>query len=247
VPVTYVTPDTNQAITVYSQTNPGDEKYLVTNVKKGDYGSAYNIVPFTPTRQYMGFELVVNKRFSNKWMLMFSYNYGKTTGYYNNLEEAGGLSPYAAARYSSLFSDPNWQINLTKNSHNTLDPTHMLKLQVTAILPWDIAFSPYVSVISGNTYNTYYRVGDEINQKAKYIPAQEVGSLRFPTQVNIDLQLEKTFQLKNLRIGVVADIFNLLNASTITSYQNTITSDDFMATYAIVNPRVFRVGLRVTY
>jgi outer membrane receptor protein involved in Fe transport len=248
-PVTYITPDTNQPITVYSQTDPGDEKFLVTNIKKGNYGSVYSdMVPFTPNRKYQGFELVLNKRFSNKWQLMISYNYGKTTGYYDNLEEVGGRSPYAAAKYSSLFSDPNWQINLTKNSHNTLDPTHMLKVQGTIILPWDIAFSPYLSIVSGNTYNTYYRVGDEINQKAKYIPAQEVGSLRFPTQVNLDMQVEKTFTIKNnTRIGIMANVFNVFNSSTITSYQNYITSSDFMSTYAIVNPRSFRVGLRVYY
>jgi outer membrane receptor protein involved in Fe transport len=247
-PVAYVTPDTHQTIIVYSQKNPGDEKFLVTNVKKGDYGSVYDIVPFTPSRQYLGFELDVNKRFSNKWLLKLSYNYGKTTGYYDNLEEAGGLSPYAAAKFSSLFSDPNWQINLTKNSHNTLDPTHMFKVLATVILPWDIAFSPSLSIISGNTYNTYYRVGNEtINQKAKNIPAQEVGSLRFPTSVNLDLQVEKTFEIKNLRIGIVADIFNLLNSNAITEYQNIITADDFMSTYDIDNPRAFRVGLRVSF
>ncbi len=246
-PVTYITPDTHQPITVYSQTNPGDEKFLVTNVKQGHYG-VYDIVPFTPSRKYMGFSLLFNKRFSNNWQLMVSYNYGKTTGYYDNLEEAAGLSPYASSTYSDLFSDPNWQINVSKDSHNTLDPTHMLKVQGTIILPFDIAVSPYLSVISGNTYNTYYRVRNEINQSSKYIPAQQVGSLRFPTDVNLDLQVEKTFTIKgNTRIGVVFNIFNLFNASTVTEVQNVLTSDDVGATYSIVNPRSFRAGVRFYY
>jgi hypothetical protein len=50
-----------------------------------------------------------------------------------------------------------------------------------------------------------------------------------------------------MQIGLVANIFNVFNDNTITDYQNIITSDDFMSTYEIVNPRVFRVGLRVYY
>lgn len=230
---TVTDPYNGQEYTVWNETNPGSDKYIITNPKKG----AYPVVGFTPYREYDGFEVVLNKRFSNRWQLLASYVYGKATGNYDNNFWGGTGSNVGQ---SSVFKDPNYQINA--EGHLTYDPTHMLKLQGTVILPLDISFNFYFSYISGNTYTRRLRV--YLNQGGRYIFTEPRGSRRLPTQKNLDLRIEKIFRFgENFRAGLIVDIFNVFNTGVATRVY-TVAGPNFENVTGLNYPRGFRAGIR---
>ena len=218
--------------TVYNQLNPGEDTYIITNPHAGDYP----IVAFTPTRKYTGIEFVLNKRWSKKWQVLASWVYGKATGTNDN-DVWGERSSALGA--SGLFSDPNYQINA--EGRLTYDPTHMIKIQGSVQLPLDILLSANFFYISGMTYSQFLQA--DLNQGYMSFLADPLGSYRLPDRKQLDLRVEKTFNIGKYRLGVMADCFNIFNAGTVT-YVIQDAGADFGAPSTIVNPRVFRVGLR---
>lgn len=238
-PVSYTDSETGRQYTVYSQVNsPGDNEYIVTNVHK----DKYPIIGFEPERKYTGLEFLVNKKFSNNWTVLASYVYSKATGNMDNLWSGRG---YNSQGNSRMFTDPNYQIN--SQGRLSIDPTHMVKVQGSFILPLDINLGFNFSYITGNTYNKYLRVASEINQRAVNILADEAGSVyRYDAKTNLDLRVQKDFKFGKIRVGVLADVFNVFNDGTVTEVE-TQAGEYYGDTVSIVYPRVFRLGLRVYF
>ncbi len=232
-PITITDPYTGQTYTVYNELNPGADKYIITNPEEGKY----DICTFTPYRKYEAVELLFNKRFSNRWQLMASYIYSKTTGNYDN-NFWGGFGSNVGQ--SDVFKDPNYQINA--EGHLTYDPTHMFKLSATVILPFDISFNTYVEVVSGFTYTRLLRV--MLNQGPVTFMTEPRGSRRLPTRKRVDIRLEKIFNLgEKKRLGLILDVFNLFNDDAVTRVI-TIAGSEFENPIGIVYPRGFRAGIR---
>lgn len=237
----YTDPETGIVYNIpyYTQTNPGDNTYVLTNPTKGKY----SIVGFTPFRKYDCIELQVNKRFSNRWQLMLSYVYSKNRGTYDT-NYSGDYSNGVAS--SSIFVNPNYQTNL--QGRPTHDVPHQVKVQGTVVLPWEINLSAYYSFMSGNTYSNYVLVALP-EGGTKYVMLNPMGSKRYPAQHNLDLQVEKIFKINGkLKVSVMASAFNILNADTVNEVNSIVNiSDPYGTVSGLVNPRVFRAGVRIYY
>jgi hypothetical protein len=225
-------------IPYYVQTNPGENRYVLTNPKEGQYP----IVTFTPFRKYNSIQIQLNKRFSNGWQLLLSYVYSKTKGTYDT-NYSGDYS--AGVAYSSIFTNLNYQTNL--EGRPTHDIPHQIKIQGTVVLPFDINLSGFYSFLSGNTYSDYVLVSiPDPEGGTKSVMTEAMGSKRYPAQHNLDLQIEKIFTIKGkLRVSVMASAFNIFNAATVIGVNSTLNiSDPYGSVNTLVNPRVFRAGLR---
>jgi hypothetical protein len=228
--VPYTESTTGKSFTVWSQTNDRlDNIYLITNPEIGDTPW----MQFTPYRKYTGVELMLNKRFSNKWQLMASYVYSKAKGNFNNTQSSG-------SGYNSTFQNPNNQINAEGTLSN--DYTHMLKIQGSVILPLDINLNVNFQLISGPTYTMQIRLPRNVDPDRTYIYAETRGSHRYPTSKNLDLRLEKTVKFGKVKVGLLLDIFNVFNEGIVNWYQTVVPN--FEDVRGIVNPRAFRAGLR---
>ncbi len=226
----YTDPTTGEIFTVWNQSNDRSETlYLITNPKKGDLPW----IEFTPYRKYTGIELLLTKRFSNKWQLMASYVLSKASGNMSNTERTG-------AGYSDTFENPNRQINAQGKLEN--DYTHMLKIQGSAILPLDINVNVNFQFISGRTYTKRVRLPYDVDVDQAYIWLEPRGSNRYPDSKKLDIRLEKTFQIGKAKVGLLLDVFNVFNEGQVDWYENLATN--FEEVLSIVNPRAFRAGLR---
>jgi hypothetical protein len=233
-------PYNNTPYTVYNQTNVGERQRVIANIKKGDPWILED-----PYRQYHGVEVLFNKRFSHRWQLLASYVWSKCTGTIDTgfADDIG----WGGATYN-----PNFWIN--RDGSCTTDPTHMVKLQGSYILPLDIHFNAYFFYRTGNTYTRRARF--RLDQGRETIYTEAAGSRRYPSRTNLDLRLEKTFMIKEkYRIGIMMDIFNVFNADTITSWGNRTEYDwyedlseypasDGHQVYGLVTPRAIRLGVR---
>lgn len=237
----------DESFTVYEQTEEtlGVTDYLITNLRKDPV--LFPWILEEPYRKYEGIEVLFNKRFSNRWQLLASYVYGKATGTVNN--SFGGDIGWGGAK-----SDPNIWINAKGNL--TSDPTHMIKLQGTYILPFDISLTGYFWGITGDAWTTRFRT-QGFNQGRITFFAEPRGSNHYPMEKILNLRLEKIFTLAHkYRLGVMVDVFNVFNANTINSWGTRIgydwTPGDYASTdghelYGISTPRQARVGARLMF
>jgi hypothetical protein len=247
-PVEVYVPELDKTFTIYERTADSLEsyEYVIDNIKEGQPWISAN-----PYRKYWGLEFLFNKRFSNKWQLLFSYVYSKAAGTMDN--EFGHDVGYSD-RDSLTTADPNYWINADGNS--TYDPTHMLKIQGTYVLPLDISFNAYFRAITGNAWTTRYRT-NYFNQGRVTFYAEPRGSNHHDIAKILDVRLEKVFNLANrYRLGVIVDAFNVFNANTITDWASRIGYDfmpgEYPSTqghvlYDIVTPRQFRLGVRLMF
>lgn len=230
-------------ITVYKAGYPLDQtKWLITNPDKGKYPGVVFIDPY---RKYQGIEFFLNKRFSNNWMLMISYVYGKATGTVDNNSTRLAAGSEANSGWAKFYHSPNTQINA--DGHLTFDPTHMLKIQGNVILPFEISLTANFSAISGNTWTTTYKPPRGIYMPSSAnlnIRLEPRGSQRYPAQYNLDLRLEKTFQIGNLKLGVYGDMFNSFNGDETLAWLTQVNVPTYQKVTSIRAPRDFKLGLR---
>jgi hypothetical protein len=241
-------PWTSDVYTVYEQINPSGVRNLtVKNMSLEDPW-----ILEKPYRDYWAIEVLFNKRFSDRWQLLASYLYSKCTGTMDN--EFGGDIGWQGSVFSNPIFDPNFWIN--QDGRSTVDPTHMLKVQGTYVLPLDIHFNASFSYITGDTYTPLIR--PRLPQGRRYIKIEERGSRRYPDVMNLDLRVEKTFLIaEKYRIGLMMDIFNVFNDNAVTDWGERVDYDwaphefdptapgpDGHEVYDLVSPRAFRLGIR---
>jgi len=234
--------------TIYERTLDTLETFdwYITNLKMGpEFPWVLNDV----YRKYEGIEILFNKRFSNRWQVLASYVYGKAAGTRDN-SFGGDIN----AGWSPNPSDPNNYINAEGNL--TYDPTHMLKIQGTYVLPFDISLSAYFRAITGWSWTTRIRTAP-YNQGRITFLAEPRGSNHYPMEETLDLRLEKIFLIADkYRLGLMLDVFNVFNNDTITSWGTRIGYDwvpgDYPSTeghelYGIQSPRQIRLGIRMIF
>ncbi len=241
-PRTVTVPSTGESFTVYELVSGNNYDWLITNIKKGDPG-----IMLDPYRKYWGLEFMFNKRFSNRWQLLASYVYGRARGTIDN-GQADDIG------YGGNTYDPNFWINAEGFSTN--DPTHMVKVQGSYQLPLGINVNAYFHANTGNTWTTRYRT-KIFNQGRITFFVEPRGSNHYKMQKALDLRLEKTFTVAaRYKLGVIFDVFNVLNDDTITSWGTRINYDwtpgQYPSTgghdlYGLVQPRQARLGLRLIF
>ena len=243
-PTRYTDPDSGRTFNVFNQTNEGENRYYFTNVNHcQDYGQAYKeITCFRKVRKYAGITASLARRWRNNWQMQASWTYGEARGSDNNAwyEFLEGRGSQLGS--STFFRDPNHQINAYGNL--TIDPTHLIKVLGNARLPGGVVLGGYLSYFSGNTYNQLIRVED-VDQTSD-IYGHPAGSFRLDDGINLDLRVEKDFNIgNNRRLGVGIDVFNVGNADTVIEAEQSLNSDrPFGAPRRLVRGRVWRIGAR---
>ena len=202
--------------------------------------TAFITNPEPSNRQYSGIEIALKKRFSHNWQMIASYNYNKSTGLV-------GLSRGSHAQ-SSYFNDPNAHINALGNFAN--ERRHMFKVHGTYRAPLGIVISTFYKSLAGRWYTRYILsddVGLDLNQGNVSILAETKGSRRLPWRHIWDVRVEKQFKISRFTLGIIADAFNVLNLNTTTSVQTLSSSDEFGEVLGITDPRILRLGVRISW
>jgi hypothetical protein len=74
------------------------------------------------------------------------------------------------------------------------------------------------------------------------------GDERLPTFWVLNLRLEKLFRIGDMgTVALAVDGFNISNAATALKQQTRITSENYGQDLRILNPRVFRFGIRFNF
>ena len=193
---------------------PAADTYLITNEKAG---LGYYIRD--RKREYFGFIVEFDKKFSNRWMLNVSYTLHKTSTQTTDLN-------------SYINSIPGYFI-------------HYFKGYGTFILPLDINLSPTFSWMTGARWERTVKapvVG------TPSIMIEEQGTNRYDSEINVDIRFEKIFKIKgDWKIALTGDIYNLFNLGRVTRIEKRLESANFGLATRFNSSRLFTVGVRVYF
>lgn len=214
-------------ITVFAQDPAtfGQEEFLETNPNKLGKDN---------DRRYKGFEFVANKRLSNRWQFVGSVV----------VQRMESLTPTSSFFTTGLFQNPNDQINA--RGRDPLSETVILKLQGVYQAPFGVLLSGYYRFGSGSPI-TRTLVVRGLPQGTITVLAEPRGERETANSNLLDFRVEKAFGMgagRRLLLGL--DIFNLTNASTVTT-QGVSTGVDLGRPRIIVNPRIARIGARFVW
>lgn len=199
---------------------------------------------------YDGVDITLKKAMADRWMLMASVSlqsakrhYGSALGYVNN--EVGSVPGYDPTNHL-----PVSLLNGTASGNR--NARWMVKLNGVYQLPWGVNLGASLQVRDGYVFDPvleleteYSRYWDGSNPR---VLVYKHGSQRYGTLTMLDLRLEKMFQIKNVgRLFVSLDGFNILNSDYVTWKENSINSSRYNQPYEILNPRVFRLGVRFDF
>ena len=209
------------------------------------------------SQRYMGFELAATKRLSNRWMARFGFSTNDHREYFDDLGAMGDPTPNVAVNMNTG-AGPNEDGGVVmrqstgsgKSGIYQVLPKYQFILTGLYQAGWGINLA--ANMVNRQGFSTpYFRnlveTSDPVTANKTVLLIDDVGGERLPSMTNLDLRVGKEFTIKRTNLNLDFDIFNALNASTVLGRQYNLrlgTGDDVLE---IMNPRVFRLGLRFNF
>lgn len=114
--------------------------------------------------------------------------------------------------------------------------------------PWDLTVGAYYKIIDGNASPIFVRRFQNYRQGALDVLLKPFDAERFDTVQYMDLRAEKGIDLRRYgTLFVIVDVFNVFNTNTAVKIERRANAFQFREPQEIVNPRIFRFGLRYTF
>ncbi len=193
------------------------------------------------------FTVQVTKRMSSNWQLTSALTYLKSEGRLGaSLGDA--TVQRSGLQFSSFGQNPNDFVNTFGRLPG--DRPWTFKNQLVYQLPADFLVGMNLLYSDGAPRSRRVAIQGVtgISTRIQTIPRAEFG--RFPSQLNLDLRLQKDFTLgdRGTRIGVFMDALNLLNEDAYEDVRSSIaTSSSFNVPDVFLLPRRFIVGAKFTF
>jgi hypothetical protein len=221
-----------ETVTYFEPTIPIPGTFLYTNVP-----DRY--------RNYNGIELVLSKRYSDRWMGTFSYAYNDAVDYWDSpasyedptniaQQNGGQFAPESGGSgIDNVFTNAKW----------------LLKASGMYTLPW------YDINLAGN-YNGRQRypfpqailTPSRANRAGTAnVLLDTLGDVRLPNFHLFDLRIDKAFTFGTTRVVPSMDIFNVFNSNTVLARRRIQTANNANNISGIVAPRVIRFGVRLNW
>jgi hypothetical protein len=201
-------------------------------------------VPGMPDHEgdYHTVEIGLNKRFSQKWLLLSSFEYSWLEDWRRSTLSTSSLAVLRAPQ-AGLTTTWLWRPNQRWIGEGQTS-TWNYKLVGRYIFPYDIGVSASYKLQSGFHYPRELSVRLPIAGVSETIPAEPFDANRAPDVGIFDIRLEKSFALgKPGRVTGMVDFFNLTNSGVVTNARNR-SGSTYHQVLAILDPRTIRFGIR---
>jgi len=201
--------------------------------------------------RYIAGEIVLKKRLSNNWMLDGSFTLSNWKYFAGNdpnvwpydltnydYYDGGVVAPQSGGSgISAVWVNARWMAKLAGLYQFPFGISGSFAFQARD----GYVFPPFMQVYASNIGWTNLRA-NEAGTIGKF------GGRRLPNFYELSLRVEKTFNVtEKLRFTVAGDCFNVFNAATALEKQGRLNSSYFDGTMRILNPRVFRFGVRAEF
>jgi len=186
---------------------------------------------------YSGIEIVADKKFSKGWMMNASFTYQTHSQHYGD----------------KGYHDPTNIDMLEGTPSNEYFLKWMAKISFLVRLPYGIDCSGFFVTRQGSI-QAQQIVAQAPERAAAGLGStvtlytEKFGDTRLDTMTMLDLRLQKDFITASWgTISLSIDGFNILNAAPALVRYSTINSSRANDVEAVLNPRVFRIGLRYKF
>lgn len=190
---------------------------------------------------YNTIELGVNKRFSNKWLLLSSFEHSWLKDWRRSASSTSSLGVLRAILPSTT---ANWLWRPNQRRLGQGETTFWnYKLVGRYVFPYDIGVSASYKLQSGYNYPRELSVNLP-NAGAETMPAEAFDANRGPNVNIFDIRAEKAFALgRPGSVTVMMDIFNLTNSGVVTNARNR-SGSRYAEVISLLDPRIVRFGIR---
>ncbi len=202
------------------------------------------------TQRYMGFEASATKRLSNRWMARLGFSTNSHKEYFDSV--AAMTDPTPAPGAPNIDGGP--VVRQTAGSGKApifqILPSYQFIANGLYQAPWGINLA--ANMVSRQGFSMQYNRNQVVTAdplqvlKTVYL-LEESGEYRLPAVTSLDLRVGKEFQVRRARLNVDLDMFNALNSATVLGREYNLRLAAANQVREIMNPRVFRVGLRVGF
>jgi len=196
-------------------------------------------------RNFNGVELVLTKRYANRWMGMFSYAYNSAIDHWgsaNAYEDPTNIEQTNGAQYAPETSGSGLD-NVYTNAK------WLIKMSGMYTLPWGgVNVAANYNARQGYPFPQAVLTPSRANRAGTAtVLLAPMGDTRLPNLQTIDLRVERPITVGGVRIVPSMDVFNLGNVDTVLSRRRTQNASNANNISSIVAPRVMRLGFRVTW
>ncbi|MPZ20204.1 MAG: TonB-dependent receptor [Luteitalea sp.] len=197
-------------------------------------------------RDYNGFELTLEKRYSDRWAAGASYAYNDAVDTWD--------SPAA-------YEDPTCREGLCPGSQayapeaggSGIDNVYvnakwLVKVSGRYTLPYDINIAGFYNARQGYPFPQAIRSPSRENQAGEEdVLLERKGEVRLDALQTVDVRIDKTFRFGVATLRPSMDIFNLGNVNTILARRPLQAASNANDISGIVAPRVVRFGLSIQW
>ncbi len=213
-----------------------DDTFELSDDPDNDFGIDAEVVNLPQAeRSYRGFQLLVQRRFADRWQLLGSYTWSETKG---NLFRSTGRDSFVDF---SRITDLNL---VNRSGFAPYDRTNQLKLFATYRIPLGASA---LSIGSALRYEDGAPYQAERFEDFGIRFLNPRGSLRLDDFTQLDLSLAFDFPvLSGMDLGLKLEIFNLSDEQTILGVETDVDSVRFeqpLELSNVQNPRSFRLTL----
>jgi hypothetical protein len=201
---------------------------------------------------YHGVELGLYKRLSHRWMGRASVSFNNAREHFDDrrgrydtngnptptgaepLVDGGQFAPQLNGGSGNYYLNAKWQTNLSGVYEAPYG------IQVAANVFGRQGY-PFVIVRSTSVGTAPF------TETLSVLTTPAIDTFRHPSVWDADLRLAREFRLQAVRLKVMGDVFNLMNANTTLVRVNNITSTTFNAITQNMTPRILRLGVTVGF
>lgn len=197
--------------------------------------------PKAGPQTYKSIEIAGVKRLSNRWSLMVSYSATKKDKPINNGLRVGAFDSFNTDHVVGAYN-PNTEIF---RSDKTWDWDS--KALASYNFPGDVLVSTNFHHQSGEAFARQVRFRGGRTIPSITLNVEDIGSQRLPSINLLTFRAEKGFRLTTgQRLAVRFDLFNALNANTVTESQPR-SGPEFLYPAAIIGPRLGEFSVTYTF
>lgn len=210
-------------------------------------------------QRFLGFEVSATKRLSNRWQARAGFSTNDQREFFDNpatsIEDptptcrAGACSPLVNGGEVLYPSGGSGKSNIF-----VALPTYQFVANGMYQGPWGFNFAANLIARQGYAepfYMSNVVTGDPLSNRKSILLSRDVNSDRLPAVTSLDGRIEKTLTVRSrAKVALDFDVFNLLNNATILgrTYDVRLTGPlGFLQTTEIMQPRIARLGFRVSF
>jgi Carboxypeptidase regulatory-like domain/TonB dependent receptor len=213
------------------------EQRVFTNPDDPAYNSDFN-----------SFEVALNRRFNQKWMVLTSFGYTWLDQFHANTSTTNVLQ--AAGNGKSY----DWRPNIRRFGRET-STIWNYKLIGRYVAPWEVGISASYKLQSGRQWGRSLATTVLTTAGSETIRVEPVTANRAPNIGIFDVRLDKSFKIRNGgRLTGMMDIFNLTNDDSVIVFRTATATPaagepfgSFREVLALLDPRIIRFGIRYDF